>query len=311
LDKFEKHLTTEAQQKCDGEVFMSECYEAVRLFATNKSPGTDGLPIEFYKHFWNTLGEYFVEMANSCYERGSLAPSQRLALISTLYKKGDRLELSNWRPISLCNLDYKIITKVLSLRLVQVLDEIINPDQTCCVKGRSISHNLLLIKDLIEYSNNENIPGIFLSIDQMKAFDRVDWKYLIRCLEKFGFGPSFIRWIKTIDTDISSVVKVNGFISEPFELSRGVRQGCSLSAMLYVLIAETFACLVRDNQNIKGLSLPGTGQSSVISQYADDTTLTLRDRDSVKECFELLQYFELATGARVNLSILIDIKIIN
>jgi hypothetical protein len=96
----------------------------------------------------------------------------------------------------------------------------------------------------------------------------------IRCLEKL----SFIRWIKTIYTDISSVVKVNGFISEAFELSRGVRQGCSLSAMLNVLIAETFACLVRDNQNKKGLSLSDTGWSSVISQYADDTTLTLCDR---------------------------------
>ena len=302
LRLLENTLTEDAKYICEGEITPLECTKAVKSFARNKSPGTDGFPAEFYQHFWDILGSDFVEMANACYAAGSLAPSQRIALISTIFKKGDRLDIANWRPISLCNLDYKIITKVLSLRLVEVLGDIISSDQTCCIKGRNIGHNLLLIKDLIQYSNDENIPAIFLSIDQMKAFDRVDWSYLFKCLEAFGFGPSFIKWIRTIYNDISSCVKVNGFISAPFSLTRGVRQGCSLSALLYVLIAETFACLIRKDPNIRGIPLPKANEISVISQYADDTNLTLSDMESVKRCFNLLDVYGSASGARINLS---------
>ena len=302
LSHLERKLSDPARESCEGRITLAECTSAVKLFSNNKSPGTDGFPIEFYRHFWGLMGADFVDMANACYDLDTLSPSQRVALISTIFKKGDRLNIGNWRPISLCNLDYKIITKVLSLRVGHILEDIISPDQTCCVKGRNISTNLLLIRDLIAYANDENIPAIFLSIDQMKAFDRVDWSYLFKCLEAFGFGPSLIKWVRIIYTDISSCVKVNGHISEPFTLSRGVRQGCSLSALLYVLIAETFACLVRSDPNIKGIPLPGSSESSVISQYADDTTMTVSDERSVTRTFELLTLYESASGARINLN---------
>ena len=301
LDTLTTKLNDENKQRCEGLIRTEECLSAIKSMQSNKSPGTDGLPVEFYRHFWSLIGLDFVDMANSCYQNGLLAPSQRTALISTIFKKGDRLDLGNWRPISLCNIDYKIITKVLSLRLVGVLDSIINLDQSCGIKGRNIGHNVLLIRDLIQYSNDENLPTIMLSIDQQKAFDRVDWTYMFGCLEAFGFGPSFIQWIKTFYTDIYSCVKVNGHISAPFSLSRGVRQGCSLSAMLYVLIAETFACLVRQDERIRGIKLPNSDQSSVISQYADDTTLTLYGFDSVRHCFNLINLYERATGARINM----------
>ena len=302
FSKLEKSLDEENRALCEGTLRLEECSNAISKMEFNKSPGTDGLPVEFYKYFWPLIGSDFVEMANSCYQSILLAPSQRVALISTIFKKGDRLDLANWRPISLCNIDYKIITKALSLRLVEVLASVINLDQSCGIKGRNIGHNILLIRDLIQYANDENLPAIILSIDQKKAFDRVDWVYLVRCLEAFGFGPSFIQWIKTIYSDISSCIKVNGFISAPFSLSRGVRQGCSLSALLYVLIAETFACLVRDENQIKGIDLPNSAQRSVISQYADDTTLTLSDFHSVEQCFNLINIYERASGARINMT---------
>ena len=136
LRLLENTLTEDAKDICEGQLTLPECTKAVKSFARNKSPGTDGFPAEFYQHFWDLLGSDFVEMANACYDSSSLAPLQRIALISTIFKKGDRLDIANWRPISLCNLDYKIITKVLSLRLVEVLGDIINIDQSCCIKGR-------------------------------------------------------------------------------------------------------------------------------------------------------------------------------
>ena len=302
FSKLEQKLDAGNRALCEGPLSLEECFQAMTKMQSNKSPGTDGFPVEFYKCFWPLIGSDFVEMANSCYQNTLLAPSQRVALISTIFKKGDRLDLANWRPISLCNLDYKIITKALSLRLVDVLPSIVNMDQSCGIKGRNIGHNILLLRDLIQYANDENLPAIMLSIDQMKAFDRVNWPYLMKCLEAFGFGQSFIQWIKTLYSDISSCVKVNGFISAPFSLSRGVRQGCSLSALLYVLIAETFACLVRSENRIKGIDLPNSSHRSVISQYADDTTLTLSDFESVEQCFNLIDIYERASGARINVA---------
>ena len=124
------------------------------------------------------------------------------------------LFLRTWRPISLLNIDYKIMTKVLSNRLRTVLPFIINTDQTGAVPGRSIAQSISLTRDIIDYCNHKDIGGAILSLDQAKAFDKISWSFMYKALEKFGFGPNFIAWIKLCYTDISSAVKVNGYLSE-------------------------------------------------------------------------------------------------
>lgn len=115
-----------------------------------------------------------------------------------VFKKGDKKDLKNWRPISLLNVDYKIGSKAVSLRLSKVLDVIVDPDQTCSVPGRSISSNLILLRDALDYIDKTNEPGILISLDQEKAFDRVDCAFLMNLLKHFGFGPSFCNWISTL-----------------------------------------------------------------------------------------------------------------
>ena len=192
-------------------------------------------------------------------------------MISCLFKKGDRENIKNWRPLSLLNCDYKIIAKVLANRLSKVLTSIIAEDQTCSVPGCSILGNCHTLSDIIQFSEDENLPVTLLSIYQMKAFDRVNWNFLLKTLEKFNFGPVFISWIKLLYTNIESKVKCNDFISDSFTPSRGVRQGCPLSALLYVLIAEVFAASVRCDPAIKGVTV-GKIEFKII-QYADETTL--------------------------------------
>ena len=165
---------------------------SVKALNNDKSQGTDGLPAEFYKTFWDVIGQDLTEVFNSCYNSQLLPASQREAVIRCIPKKGERTKISNWRPISLLNADYKILTRALSERISKVLPFIINEDQTCIVKGRTIHHNTALIRDIIDFSNDQNINAYILSIDQMKAFDKVDWNFMFKTLKRFNFGENFI-----------------------------------------------------------------------------------------------------------------------
>ena len=161
---------------------MDECFQALVGMSFSKTPGSDGFPMEFYVTFSETLGADLVRVLNLAFETGQLSTSQRRGLIIVLYKKDNPLETKNWRPISLLNVDNRIATRAISGRLLGVLGSIIGPDQTCGVPGRTISENLSLIRDLLEYVDRENLPLALLSLDQEKAFDRVDWGFLIRIL---------------------------------------------------------------------------------------------------------------------------------
>lgn len=119
-----------------------------------------------------------------------------------IYKKRDDIKnLKNWCPISLRNVDYMVISKVLTLRLAKVLEFIENPDQTCSVPGRIIFSNVTLLRDIIDFIQETDECAILVSLDQEKAFDRVDRTFLLQLLEIYGFGPDFCRWITTLYDD--------------------------------------------------------------------------------------------------------------
>ena len=116
---------------------MSFC-AALKGLQTGKSPGSDGLPIEFYSAFWELLCDPLLSVLNDCFRVGSLCTSQREALLRLIYKKDDKRLAKNWRPISLLNCDYKLASKIITDRLKQVMPSIVHSDQTCSVVGRSI-----------------------------------------------------------------------------------------------------------------------------------------------------------------------------
>eukprot|EP00794_Sanderia_malayensis_P015416 gene15416-biopygen12837 len=115
----------------------------------------------------------------------------RLAMISLIFKKGDKQDLKNWRPISLLNVDYKIGTKTLTNRLKVLLSSVLNEDQTSSVPGRSIFDNLILIRDSMSLAEQKNTPLALIKVDQEKAFDRVDWNFLHEVMTAMNFGPAF------------------------------------------------------------------------------------------------------------------------
>ena len=198
------------------------------------------------------------------------------------------------------NTDYKILTKALANRLQQFLPLIIHTDQTAPIKGRTINDNTRLLHDVVAYANEKDVPLVLISVDQLKAFDRVSHEFLFKCLEHFGFGPNFVQWIRLIYNSVSSSVKTNGWLTAFITLERGLRQGCALSMPLYVLTAETMVINIRQNPRIHGIRPPDSHEELKLSQYADDTTLSLSDDQSIDEVFSTFDLYERASGAKIN-----------
>ena len=288
------------RKTCEGLITRAEITQSVKDMEPNKSPGIDGLTVNFYQHFWDILAPELTAVYNYVYTSGLLSLSQRRGVITLVFKKGDRTRLSQWRPISLLTTDYKILTKALARRLTSVLHNIIHTNQTACIPTHTINDNVSLLRDAITYANDTNTPLAFISIDQLKAFDRVSHSFLFKSLAKFGFGPQFIRWIKLIYKQVTSSVKTNGWLSAFITLERGLRQGCPLSAPLYIITAELMATHIRANPNIRGLTPPNSNEETKLSQYADDTSFLLTDVLSIRHAFDTLALYERASGARVN-----------
>ena len=296
-------LSSEQASLCEGYLMVEEVFAALNGMAKGKAPGSDGLPMEFYVAFWDVLGADLLEVLNASLDLGSLPFFQRGALISLIFKKGDRLLHKNWRPISLLNVDYKLCACALAGRLLKVLHYVIHRDQSCGVKGRYIGENVALLRDVVRYTEETNFPAVTLSLDQEKAFDRVDWNCLVSTVDHMGFGPSFISWVKLLYTDIRSAVLINGYISDSFWPSRGVRQGCPLSPLLYVISMEVLAANLCAHPFIEGIKLPGVADPlPVLSLYADDTSVISSSDNATLAVLQTYEKFEKGTGSKLNLS---------
>ena len=300
LDGAYPELVENARDSCEGDITTGELKRAVDAMEKDKSPGLDGITTNFYKHFWRLLGDKLVRVYNHAFRVGRLSVSQRRGVISLLFKKGDRTQLKNWRPITPLTTDYKILSKALANRLHEVLPLIIHSDQRASIRGRTINDNARLLHDVIAYANTSSVPLAVVSADQMKAFDRVSHDFLFKCLKQFGFGPFFIQWIQVLYNSVSSSVKVNGWLTAFVHLQRGLRQGCPLSMPLYVLMAESMAINIRSNPGIHGVKPPGSEYEVKLSQFADDATLLLTDEQSIAETFRVFDRYELASGAKIN-----------
>ena len=258
IDDLGFSLTDLEREMCEG-LFSDEFLAALKGLKTGKTPGSDGLSTEFYLRFWEDLGESLLAVLNESFHAGSLAKSQYEGLLRLIHKKDDRRLPKNWRPISLLNTDYKLASKVITERLKKVMSSVVHEDQTCGVVGRTIFSNLHLVRDTLDFIDKTNEPAILLTLDQEKAFDRVDHEFMLRVLRKFGFGPSFCNWVQIFYAHAFSRILVNGALSSPVYLRRGVRHGCPLSPLLYVLVSEVLSTQIRNCSEIEGFLFPGAG----------------------------------------------------
>ena len=195
-----------------------------------------------------------MECVNQAFHTKILSISQRQAVIKLIEKKDrDKRYIKNWRPISLLNVDTKILSKVISNKLKTVLPTLIFSKQTADVKNRFIGESGRLISDIIEISGCFNITGFLVTMDIEKAFDSLDHSFLISVLKKFGFGKNFIIWIEILLKDQQSCVLNGGTITQYLKLERATRQGDLVSAYFFILVLKILFLFIKKHPEIKGV----------------------------------------------------------
>lgn len=297
-------LSQQNSMSCEGKLTLSECFKSLCEMANNKSPGLDGFVKEFYVAFWDEIKYPLINALNYGFEQKELAESQRLAVIVLVPKANkDITQVDSYRPISLLGVDYKIASKSINKRIQKVLHSIIDRSQNGFMSNRFIGDNIRLLFNIIDYCDNSDIKGVLLAIDFAKAFDSVNWSFIQGVLRYLGFGPDVLQWVKTFYYRPRSVVTNNGYISEPFNIEKGVRQGDALSASLFLIAIEILACTVRESPKISGLRLNDETEFR-ISLLADDAILFLNlDTPNVfDEALKLLDEFGTYSGCIVNRS---------
>lgn len=317
-------LSEQDRELLDQEISTTECFNALRAIPDQRSPGEDGITADVWLLIFPIIGSHYVQMINTAKTKGQFHPEFLRALLTLLKKKpkSDGL-MKDFRPISLMNIDYKILSKVLSTRLRKVIGNIIHRDQSCSIPGRTIQDNIILIRSIIEYQRRIRDPIGIILWDMEKAFDRVNHQYLVGVLKAFGFTSNIINWIKLLYANGSFRIKLNNYISTSISFSSGVRQGCSLSGLLFVICLEPLLHRIRSNQLIPGVLPPGS-QFTAIRQiiypsnreevpdieqiriktiaYADDVNTIVRNRVEERLTIDMFNLYSAASGAKVNSS---------
>ena len=297
----ENKLNNEEVQSLEGELTYEELTLALKNMKNSKSPGNDGFTAEFFKFFWVDLGKYILRSINYAYRNGLLSVTQKQGIITCLPKPNKaRNILKNWRPISLLNVIYKLMSSAIANRLKTVLNKLINQDQKGFITGRFIGENIRLVYDVLFETKKQEIPGLLLSIDFQQAFDSISWKFIHKVLNYFNFGPSIQRWVKLFQTGVESCILQNGFMSDFFLLKRGCRQGDPISPYIFILCVEVLGMMIRKSKDVKGIKI--NNMEFKLSQYADDTQMFLDGSEtSLKQALVILQKFYQMSGLNVNL----------
>lgn len=309
IDKYLKNtivnniLSDSEKKVLEQPITEKELKYAVFKTKSNKSPGLDGIPFEFYHTFWDKIHQYFIDALNESYSEGRLSYPMSKSVLTLIFKKGDASQLQNYRPISLTGCDYRILASVLAHRINKVLGNLIHADQTGYIRNRFIGTNIRRLLDILDCTDIFDNDASIILLDFKKAFDSVEWNFIYATLKKFNFGDNFIKWVTVLYKNANFSIKNNGWISKEFKMTRGIRQGCPVSALLFILVVEILAINIRNNKNINGIKYNFNNKSceSKISQYADDSALTLADKSSILEVIKEINSFSAVSGLELNL----------
>ncbi len=271
-------LTKEQGKQLDVVITEQEVRDAVLPLKVGKSPGLDGFPVEYYKRFINTLAPILTNVYTEAFSSGKLPDTFSEALISLINKKNkDPTDPGSFCPISLINVDSKIITQILATRLERVMAHLIHTGQVGFVRGRASSDN----------------------VRRLLHLDRVEWGFLVHTLRRFGFGDGFIKWVRVIYSNPKASLLTNGLMSPFFNLTRSSKQGDPLSPLLFILFLEPLAAVLRAETCIKGVW--GGGCENKLFMYADDILLLVSDpAKSVPLVLDQIEEFSKISGYKIN-----------
>ena len=293
-------IPVQMRQELESEINIDEVTKVLNKTKVISSPGWDGFSYNCLKEFWEDLKFLFIKVIHESFTKKSLPPSQKWGNIS-LIPKGDKdkLELKNWRPLTLLPAFYKLVSGTLANRMSKTLPYIVEADQQGFVSGRNISECLRTTIDLIEYVNRNRVETLMVCIDFKKAFDSLDHDFIISVLNKFGFGPNFVTWVKTLLDDFKMRVLNGGSPGDHFASERGARQGDPISSLLFIICIEILCIKLRSDPSVQGVSLNGA-LDILISIFADDIVVFLQyDEENLRNTLKIFDDFGKLSGLKI------------
>jgi hypothetical protein len=303
LDSIEPIINHDANGSLCAEFSDEEISFAMFQIGPLKAPGSDGFPARFYQRHWGVLKHDIIAAVKDFFKTGHMPDGVNDTVIVLIPKKKNPEFLRDFRPISLCNVIYKVVSKCLVNRLRPLLQDIIAPTQSAFIPGRLITDNALIAFECIntiQKSNDKKGKFCAYKLDLAKAYDRVDWTYLEGMLLKLGFAKQWISWIMTCVRSVKYSIRLNGNLLQKFAPTRGLRQGDPLSPYLFLFVAEGLSRLLRQEINSGQLNeLKICRQSPGISHllFADDSILFFEaNMDQAMRVKSILSKYELATG---------------
>jgi hypothetical protein len=276
-----------------------ELRAAVFKGESKKSPGIDGIGLEFFKAAWEEVVGDMRLLFNQMFGDRHLSRQQKQGVIVCVPKKERPRTPEDYRPITLLNTDYKILARLIAARLSPILADLLHPTQHCGVPGTSIFDAVATLRDAIAYAETEQRPLCVVSLDFKEAFDRISHTYILSVLRSYGFSERFIASIRMMYEDTMSALQVNGHLSAPIPIQCGVRQGCPLSMILFALCLDPLLRYL--DGRLQGLRVHRSQTKSTVVAYADVSILVTSPED-VPTIREAMTYYEKATGAALSVA---------
>ncbi|KAL8116353.1 hypothetical protein AgCh_022742 [Apium graveolens] len=309
VECIENRVTLEQNEELLKQITEEEVRRALFQMNPDKAPGPDGFTPAFYQKHWDIVGHDIVQMVDSFFQEGVLPEGINETNIVLIPKKKQSTQVGDLRPISLCNILIKIITKILANRMKHILDGVVSECQSAFIPGRLITDNIMVAYEMNHYLKRKRRGRggcMAIKMDMSKAYDRIEWEYLREVLSKLGFHDWWVKLILQCVTSVSYSVTHGNSEMGPIIPSRGLRQGDPLSPYLFILCAEGLSALInrRESQGlIHGIKICRQAPSISHLLFADDSYLfcTASDNEAMGMA-DLLQTYEEASSQRVNVS---------
>lgn len=283
-----------------------EVKKAVFAMNPDKTPRPDGMSAAFYHQHWEAIKTGVFSFVRNFFENNYLDTKLNQTHICLIPKIEKPTTVKDYRPISLANVAYKIISKILAERLKPWLNSIITENQSAFIPGRLITDNVLIAHELMHSLNTKNLKNKFMAVklDIAKAFDKVEWRFVDAVMEKMGFCERWRRWIMTCITTVTYSVLINGKQTRTIKPRRGLRQGDPISPYLYIICTEGLSRLIKQNiqkQMIHGFKASRSGPPVSHLLFADDSLVfCIATEEEARNMAQILSMYQRASGQEIN-----------